>query len=89
MVVAASLDSRVDFHLRDYRDQTGYFDKIVSVGMLEHVGPQGYASYFAKIRALLADDGIAVIHTIGVQHKAGLVNRWITKTSFRAVVCLP
>ena len=82
MVAAAGLDSRVDFHLRDYRDQTGHFDKIVSVGMLEHVGPQGYASYFAKIRALLADDGIAVIHTIGVQHKAGPVNRWITKYIF-------
>jgi len=78
MVAAAGLNSRVDFHLPDYRDQTGDFDKIVSVGMLEHVGPQRYASYFAKIRALLADDGIAVIYTIDVQHKAGPVNRWIT-----------
>ena len=46
------------------------------------VGPQGYDSYFKKIRSLLADDGIAVIHTIGVQHKPGPVNRWITKYIF-------
>ena len=70
MVATSGLDSRVDFHLRVYRDQTGHFDKIVSVGMLEHVGPQGYANYFAKIRALLANYRIAVIHSIGMQHKA-------------------
>ena len=82
MAAAAGLDSRVNFHLRDYREQTGHFDKVVSVGLLEYVGPQGYANYFLKIRALLADYRIAVIHTIGMQHKAGPVNRWITKYIF-------
>jgi cyclopropane-fatty-acyl-phospholipid synthase len=53
------------FALRDYRDETGPYDRIVSVGMLEHVGAQGFDTYFAKIAALLHDDGVAVIHSIG------------------------
>lgn len=75
-------DDRVSYHMRDYRDQTGMFQKIVSVGMLEHVGPDNFSSYFNKVKSLLTDDGLAVIHTIGVHHRAGPVNRWITKYIF-------
>lgn len=78
----AGLTERLSYHLRDYRDQTGSFDKIVSVGMLEHVGPHHYPSYFKQIRQVLAPQGVAVIHTIAVHHRAGPVNRWITKYIF-------
>jgi cyclopropane-fatty-acyl-phospholipid synthase len=57
---------KVQFALRDYRDETGRYDRIVSVGMLEHVGQHGYAEYFAKVAAMLVDDGVAVIHSIGI-----------------------
>ena len=78
----AGLDAQLSYDLRDYRDQTGRFDRIVSVGMLEHVGPHHYRSYFDKIRELLAPGGVAVIHTIAVHHEAGPVNRWLTKYIF-------
>ena len=78
----AGLEARLNFQLRDYRDQKGHFDKIISVGMLEHVGPQSYKSYFNKIKTLLSDNGVAVIHTIAVHHRAGPVNRWMTKYIF-------
>ena len=78
----SGFEDRVSYHLRDYRDQSSMFQKIVSVGMLEHVGPANFSSYFNKIKSLLADDGLAVIHTIGVHHHARPVNRWITKYIF-------
>ncbi|MDA7981464.1 MAG: cyclopropane-fatty-acyl-phospholipid synthase family protein [Alphaproteobacteria bacterium] len=52
------------FHLRDYRHQTGDFDRIVSVGMFEHVGAGNYAEYFDCVRRLLRDDGVALLHSI-------------------------
>jgi cyclopropane-fatty-acyl-phospholipid synthase len=55
----------VRFELKDYRQVTGRFDRIVSVGMFEHVGVNHYETYFKKVRELLADDGVALIHTIG------------------------
>lgn len=61
----AGVADRVKFELTDYRVLTGRFDRIVSVGMFEHVGVPHYRDYFAKIRDLLADDGVALIHTIG------------------------
>lgn len=73
---------RVILALRDYRRQTGHFDKIVSVGMLEHVGPGNFGTYFRKVRELLNADGIAVIHSIGVHGKARPVNRWLQKYIF-------
>jgi len=76
------LGHRLDFALRDYRQQTGKFDKIVSVGMLEHVGPRNYQAYFRKIKDLLCTDGIALIHSIGVHGRATPVNRWLTKYIF-------
>jgi len=61
----SGLDRVAKFHLRDYRQQTGTFDRIVSVGMFEHVGVKQYQQYFASIKRLLKDDGIFVLHSIG------------------------
>jgi cyclopropane-fatty-acyl-phospholipid synthase len=62
---AAGLSDRVRFSLTDYRDLTGRFDRIVSVGMFEHVGRPNYQAFFDKVAALLADGGVALIHSIG------------------------
>ena len=78
----AGLEGRVSFSLRDYRQQEGCFDRIISVGMLEHVGPRNYNGYFDKIADLLAADGIAVVHSIAVHGKATPTNRWMTKYIF-------
>ena len=59
------LQRSVRFELKDYRKAGGRFDRIVSVGMFEHVGVNHYATYFRKIGQLLAEDGVALIHTIG------------------------
>ena len=61
----AGLAGQVRFALRDYREQRGHFDRIVSVGMFEHVGKKNYTEFFARIRDLLADDGVALLHSIG------------------------
>ena len=61
----AGLADRVTFKLMDYRDLSDRFDRIVSVGMLEHVGVPHYEAYFEKVADLLAPDGVALIHTIG------------------------
>ncbi|MEC5216071.1 cyclopropane-fatty-acyl-phospholipid synthase [Actimicrobium sp. GrIS 1.19] len=63
-VAEAGLSDRIEIRLQDYRDVTGTFDRITSVGMFEHVGLRNLPSYFAKIHALLADDGIAMNHGI-------------------------
>jgi cyclopropane-fatty-acyl-phospholipid synthase len=77
------LDKRVQFDLRDYRDVTGTFDRIVSVGMFEHVGPVHYQEYFDSINRLLADDGVAVMHTIGrYDEPNNKGNAWIEKYVF-------
>lgn len=64
-VRAAGLADRVDFQLADYRDVDRRFDRIVSVGMLEHVGAPHLHEYFATVKRLLTDDGVALIHSIG------------------------
>ena len=61
----AGLAERVRFRLEDYRDVQGPFDRVVSVGMFEHVGPAHYDEFFAKIADLLTEDGVALLHTIG------------------------
>ena len=78
----AGLADRVRFELRDYREQTGSFDRIVSVGMFEHVGVKHYPEFFAKIRELLTDDGVAVLHSIGRMDGPGATNDWIRKYIF-------
>lgn len=72
----------IHYELRDYRHQTGHFDKIVSIGMLEHVGATHLNSYFASIARLLAPDGLALVHSIGVSRKPRRCNRWINKYIF-------
>lgn len=53
------------FHLEDYREHQGIYDRIVSIGMFEHVGAPFYTTYFNKIAEMLSDEGVALIHTIG------------------------
>ena len=67
----AGVADRVKFELVDYRALDGRFDRIVSIGMFEHVGAAHYDEFFAKCRALLADDGVMLLHTIGKYGKAG------------------
>ncbi len=73
---------RVRFRLQDYREESGTYDRIVSVGMLEHVGVNHYREYFRKIADLLADDGVALVHTIGRAEGPGATNEWIRKYIF-------
>ncbi len=70
------------FELKDYRKISGRFDRIVSVGMFEHVGVNHYATYFRKIGQLLADDGVALIHTIGRLEPPTATDPFIAKYIF-------
>jgi cyclopropane-fatty-acyl-phospholipid synthase len=70
------------FLLQDYRDVAGPFDRIVSVGMFEHVGLDFYDSYFRRCAELLGDDGIMVLHSIGRFGGPDVTNPWITKYIF-------
>ena len=79
---AAGLADRVRFALKDYRDETGRYDRIVSVGMFEHVGVRHYREYFTRIRDLLAEDGVALVHTIGSADGPGAISPWIDKYIF-------
>jgi cyclopropane-fatty-acyl-phospholipid synthase len=79
---AAGLSDRVRFELMDYRDVTGAFDRVVSVGMFEHVGVPHYREYFHTVRARLKPDGVALIHTIGRAAPPGATSPWITKYIF-------
>jgi cyclopropane-fatty-acyl-phospholipid synthase len=78
----ASRSDRVHFRLEDYRLIDEKFDRIVSVGMFEHVGLSNYETYFKKVAALLEDDGVALIHTIGRGDGPGVTNPWIAKYIF-------
>ncbi|MBP2294660.1 SAM-dependent methyltransferase [Azospirillum rugosum] len=78
----SGLSDRVRFELRDYRLMEGTFDRIVSVGMFEHVGKPHYDAFFAKVRALLADDGVALLHAIGRSDGPGATNPWMRKYIF-------
>jgi cyclopropane-fatty-acyl-phospholipid synthase len=55
----------VEIRLQDYRDVTGRFDRVVSLGMFEHVGPTNYRTFFEKVDQCLNDDGLLLLHTIG------------------------
>lgn len=76
------LEDRVDFRLLDYRKLEDRFDRIVSVGMLEHVGAAHFHEYFAKVRDLLAEDGVALIHSIVKSGPPRPNNAWIDKYIF-------
>lgn len=75
-------DTHVRFLLEDYRNIQTKFERIISVGMFEHVGLAHYQTYFDKIAALLTDDGVAVVHTIGRCDGPGGTNPWIEKYIF-------
>ena len=83
----AGLSDKVRFELMDYRNVRGPFDRIVSVGMFEHVGVPHYREYFAKVHDLLTPEGIALIHTIGRTTPPGATSPWITKYIFPGGYC--
>lgn len=70
------------FRLQDYRDVNGSFDRIISVGMFEHVGAKFYATFFKRCFNLLNDNGIMVLHSIGRSEGPGPTNPWIAKHIF-------
>ncbi|MGE0252529.1 MAG: class I SAM-dependent methyltransferase [Dongiaceae bacterium] len=76
------LQHRVEFALADYREEIGQFDRIVSVGMFEHVGITQYPVFFEKVKSLLKEDGVALLHTIGRIDTPGVTNPWLTKYIF-------
>lgn len=78
----AGLTERVRFELMDYRDWTQPMDRIVSVGMFEHVGIDHYNAFFRTLRGALKEDGVALIHAIGRQPGPGATNPWIAKYIF-------
>jgi cyclopropane-fatty-acyl-phospholipid synthase len=71
-----------DFRLQDYRDVEGGFDRIVSVGMFEHVGVGHYDAFFRKCANILADDGVMLLHSIGRSEGPSTTNPWIDKYIF-------
>ena len=76
------LSNSVEFRLQDYRDVAGRFDRIVSVGMFEHVGVGFYDAFFHKIADLLANDGVCLLHSIGRSDPPGITNPWIARYIF-------
>lgn len=76
------LEDRVRFYEQDYRDLGGQFDRIVSVGMMEHLGAGFYRQFFAKIKSLLTSEGIACLHCIGRLDGPGTTNPWLRKYIF-------
>jgi cyclopropane-fatty-acyl-phospholipid synthase len=79
---ASGLAGRARFSLTDYRDVAGPYDRIVSVGMFEHVGRPNYQTYFDQVARLLKDDGVAVIHSIGRSDGPDEPQPWICKYVF-------
>jgi cyclopropane-fatty-acyl-phospholipid synthase len=73
---------RARFNLQDYRDVEGPFDRIVSVGMFEHVGINHYETFFRKSARLLAEDGVMVLHSIGRSEGPSVTSPWIAKYIF-------
>ena len=78
----AGLSNQVQFKLQDYRLLEGTFDRIVSVGMFEHVGVNHYDTFFERVRDLLDDNGVAVIHSIGRSDEPAVTNQFIARHIF-------
>ncbi len=78
----AGLADQVRFKLQDYRDEPETYDRIVSVGMFEHVGAVHFAEYFRKTKQLLSDDGVFLLHSIGRMEPPGTTNAWLRKYIF-------
>ena len=79
---AAGLSGKVEFALEDYRDTKGPFDRIVSVGMFEHVGLAHYGEFFKTAGALLKEDGVMLLHTIGCSDGPNHPNPWLDRYIF-------
>jgi cyclopropane-fatty-acyl-phospholipid synthase len=79
---AAGLADRVRFELCDYRIHQGNYDRIVSVGMFEHVGVPQYATFFDRVKDLLEPDGVALLHSIGRMDGPAATNPWLRKYIF-------
>ncbi len=79
---AAGLAERVQFHLRDYRHETGRYDRIVSVGMFEHVGTAHFGTFFSQVKTVLKPDGVALLHSIGRADGPETTNPWLRKYIF-------
>ena len=79
---AEGLAERVRFELMDYRDVRGTFDRIVSIGMFEHVGINHYRQFFRMLRRSLAGDGVALVHAIGRSFGPATTNPWLAKYIF-------
>jgi cyclopropane-fatty-acyl-phospholipid synthase len=78
----AGLDGKVRFELVDYRKLNQKFDRIVSVGMFEHVGVAHYGEFFRKVNDLLSDDGVMLLHSIGKMSPPGTASPWLRKYIF-------
>ncbi len=76
------LSDLIEFRLQDYRDVPEKFERIASVGMFEHVGVGFYDTFFRRCAALLADDGVMLLHSIGRSEGPGVTNPWIAKYIF-------
>jgi len=79
---AAGLENRVTFKLLDYREDGGRYDRVVSVGMFEHVGQSHYGEFFRKIHELMTDDGVCLLHSIGRMGPPGVTSPWLVKYIF-------
>jgi cyclopropane-fatty-acyl-phospholipid synthase len=78
----AGVADRVEFRLVDYRELRETFDRVVSVGMFEHVGVRHYGEFFAKVNDLLNDDGVMMLHSIGKMSPPGVASPWLRKYIF-------
>jgi cyclopropane-fatty-acyl-phospholipid synthase len=78
----AGLETRVRFELRDYRQMEGEFDRIVSVGMFEHVGVVHYDEFFNQLNRLMSSDGLTVLHSIGRMLPPSTTGKWVRKYIF-------
>jgi cyclopropane-fatty-acyl-phospholipid synthase len=78
----AGLCRKVQFHLTDYREINRVYDRIVSIGMFEHVGIGFFEEYFRKCAAMLRDDGVMLVHSIGRSDGPGITNPWLAKYIF-------
>ena len=76
------LSDRVSFALQDYRNETDQYDRIVSVGMFEHVGVRYFGTYLKKVHDILKDNGVFLLHTIGQRGKPTATSPWIRKYIF-------
>lgn len=83
----AGLDDQVTFEMQDYRAEREQYDRVVSVGMFEHVGVNHYYSFFRRLKSLLKPDGVALIHAIGTMAPPADGNPWINKYIFPGGYC--